>query len=367
MRQVFQTAVVVLALAVLASLIERSLAQGVETPSYPEHDDLSYYLRPDGSRAAVRTSDDWQVRRRHVLAGMEAVMGALPRPARPVPLDVQVLEEHAGEGFVRRKIAYHTDRHDRRVRVWLLVPAGASAASPRAAVLCLHQTTPAGKDSPVGLADRPTLHYALELARLGFITLSPDYPSLGEHEHEFDADEYASGSMKAIYDNLRAIDVLQSLPEVDPRRIGCIGHSLGGHNGLFTAVFDERIRCVVSCCGFTRFHKYMGGDLTGWSGPRYMPRIKERYNLSPDEMPFDFTEVIAAVAPRHVFIVAPLDDDNFDVDGVRDVVAAARPIYTLLGRPHGLQAVYPDCGHDFPDEARKAAYEFLAASLSNQH
>jgi acetyl esterase/lipase len=249
------------------------------------------------------------------------------------------------------------------VRAWLLVPiAGDNRRRP--AVLCLHQTTPAGKDSPVGLADRPSLHYALELARRGFVTLSPDYPSLGEHEHDFDADDYDSGSMKAIYDNVRAIDLLQSLPDVDAQRIGCIGHSLGGHNGLFTAVFDERIRVVVTCCGFTTFEKYMTGDLRGWSGPRYMPRIASKYGLSPDRMPFEFTEVIAAIAPRAVFIVAPLGDDNFAVDGVRDVVAAARPIYTLLGQPERLRVVYPDCGHDFPESARNAAYSFLAETLA---
>ena len=109
----------------------------------------------------------------------------------------------------------------------------------RPAILCLHQTDPNGKDSPVGLTDRPALHYAKELAQRGYVTLSPDYPSFGEcKDYNFDADNYTSGTMKAIYDNTRAIDLLQSLPEVDPNRIGCIGHSLGGHNALFTAVFD---------------------------------------------------------------------------------------------------------------------------------
>ena len=175
------------------------------------------------------------------------------------------------------------------------------------------------------------MHYALEFAKRGYVTLSPDYPSFGEHHHDFDSDDYESGSMKAIYDNMRAIDLLQSLPEVDPERIGCIGHSLGGHNSLFTAVFDERIKAVVTSCGFTRFHKYKGGDLRGWTSDKYMPRIASALRqLSPDRMPFDFTEVIAALAPRPVFIVAPLADDNFAVDGVRDVVAAAQPIYELF-------------------------------------
>jgi dienelactone hydrolase len=339
------------------------VAQRVAPPSYVAHQDLSYFLRADGTRTGILTSDDWQQRRRNILLGIEAAMGQLPRPQRTVPLDVEVLEEHKGDGFVRRKVAYHTDSADKRIRAWLLLPTG-DGADRRPAVLCLHQTTPSGKDSPVGLSDRPSLHYALELARRGFVTLSPDYPSLGEHDHDFETDDYASGSMKAIYDNVRAVDLLQSLAEVDPERIGCIGHSLGGHNGLFTAVFDERIKAVVSCCGFTTFEKYMGGDLRGWSGPRYMPRIASDYGLSPDRMPFEFTEVIAAIAPRAVFIVAPVRDGNFAVEGVRDVVAAAQPVFALLGRPQQLRVAYPDCGHDFPKSARDAAYAFLSESLS---
>jgi dienelactone hydrolase len=295
---------------------------------------------------------------------MEEAMGPLPRPTQPLPLDVEIIETHEADGLIRRKLAYHTDRPDKRIRAWLLMASSVAGLTEagvkrRPAVLCLHQTTPNGKDSPIGLSDRHSMHYALELARRGYVTLSPDYPSFGEHDYNFDGDDYASGSMKAIYDNIRAIDLLQSLPEVDPDRIGCIGHSLGGHNALFTAVFDERIKVVVTSCGFTSFHKYMGGELRGWSGPRYMPRVATHYDFSPDRMPFDFPEVLAAIAPRAVFIVAPLHDDNFEVGGVRDCVKTARSIYQMLGGPDRLRVVYPDAGHDFPPEAREAAGTFL--------
>src|SRR5438477_9043142 len=104
--------------------------------------------------------------------------------------------------------------------------------------------------------------------------------------------------MKAIWDNMRGIDLLESVDEVDRARIGCIGHSLGGHNAMFTAVFDTRIKAIVSNCGFTSFSKYFGGNLKGWSSPRYMPRIATVYEANPAKMPFDFMEVVAAVAPR---------------------------------------------------------------------
>jgi dienelactone hydrolase len=341
-----------------------------EPPRYAEHQDLSYYLRPDGTRAPIRTPADWKKRRAHIIAGIEEAMGPLPRPAEPIPLDVQIVEEHQDDGYVRRKLAYHTDDNTKRVRAWLLLPipfeeVRGEGVLRRPAMLCLQQTTLNGKDSPVGLSDPPTLHYAKELANRGYVTLSPDYPSFGESkDYDFDADNYISGSMKAIYDNVRAIDVLQSLREVDVERIGCIGHSLGGHNTLFTAAFDTRLKAVVTSCGFTSFHKYKGGDLHGWSGPRYMPLVATKYNFSPDKMPFDFAEIIAAIAPRAVFVNAPLHDDNFDVEGVRDVLKAARPVYELLGHAEHLQVMYPDDSHEFPDAERKAAYEFLDRALN---
>ena len=76
-------------------------------------------------------------------------------------------------------------------------------------------------------------------------------------------------------------------------------------------------------------------------------------------MPFDFPEVLAAIAPRAVLAVAPLHDHNFDVTGVRDCVAASRPLYALFDAADRLAAECPDCGHDFPPAAREAAYRWL--------
>ena len=53
---------------------------------------------------------------------------------------------------------------------------------------------------------------------------------------------------------------------ISGKRIGVIGHSLGGHNSLFVAAFDPRLRAVVSSCGFNAFPKYKNGDLTGAKG-----------------------------------------------------------------------------------------------------
>lgn len=120
---------------------------------------------------------------------------------------------------------------------------------------------------------------------------------------------------------------------------------------------------AVTSCGFCSFSRYMEGDLTGWSHRGYMPRIADLYGADPARMPFDFTEVLAAIAPRAVFVNAPLGDSNFEVRGVYDCLNAAAPVYSLLGASKRLVAVHPDCGHDFPPAVREQAYEFMAREL----
>ena len=312
-------------------------------------------------RGNVSTVNEWEAHRREIHSNVEKVMGRFPG-RHEMPLDMVVLTDRIEDAIRRRKVSYHTDSEFQSVHAWLLSPA---KPLPRKipAMLCLHQTVTIGKDEPAGLGGNPHLHYALELARRGYVTLAPDYPSFGDYDYDFTVDTYESGSMKAISDNLRAVDLLQSLPEVDPDAIGVIGHSLGGHNAIFTAFFEPRLKAVVSCCGFTRFHRYYGGNLRGWTSERYMPRIAARYGSNPDQMPFDFPELIAGLAPRAFLAVAPVEDGNFEVTGVRETIQVARTVYQLYEQEAALQAIYPDAQHDFPDEARKTAYQFLDQQL----
>lgn len=354
-------------LVVTAVCSLQALFASAAEPVLPPHADPSWFVDAQGRKQPVRTVEDWEKRREDVLRQMQVVMGPLPGRDHPLPLDVKIEEEtRLDDGLIRRKLSYHTDSKERRVKAWLYLPAHRDGEK-LAAMLCLHQTTGIGKNEPAGLGGLPNLHYALHLARRGYVTLAPDYPSFGEYPCSFPPEDgYISGTMRAIHDNMRAVDLLQSLSEVDGQRIGCIGHSLGGHNTMFTAAFDRRIKVMVSSCGFTRFHKYYGGALKGWTSPRYMPLINDRYGNNPDQVPFDFPEIVAAFAPRPFFASSPVGDSNFEVSGVKDTIAAAKPIYRLYGVEEGLQANYPDCGHDFPEAAREKAYAFIDQHLKKK-
>lgn len=330
-------------------------------PFYADKANLLVYADETGALQPVESIDDWQRRRAHTVANMERVMGAFPNDDRRVSLDVEVIAEEEFPLYVRRTISYAAEQGD-RVPAYLLTPKKLEGKAP--AVLALHPTYMGGKDMVVGLGDKPNRNYGQELAERGYVVLAPDYITFGDYtEVDPYALGYASGTMKGIWNHVRAVDLLASLDEVDADRIGCIGHSLGGHNTLFLGVFDPRVKAMVTSCGFNAFPKYYGGDLTGWTSDRYMPRIRTQFDKDPAKMPFDFTEILAALAPRPLFISAPIDDANFEVSGVYDCLEAARPVYALFDASDRLAARHPDCAHDFPSEIRELAYDFLDQAL----
>jgi hypothetical protein len=132
---------------------------------------------------------------------------------------------------------------------------------------------------------------------------------------------------------------------------------------MFVAAFDPRLKAIVSSCGWTPFHDYYAGKLAGWTSDRYMPRIREQYGNDPDRVPFDFPEVVAALAPRPFFSNSPLRDSNFDAAGVRRAADEARKVYDLFGAGDHLVLRQPDSMHDFPPAERAAAYQMLDAAL----
>ncbi len=303
-------------------------------------------------------------RREQIQRQMAQVMGPLPTSIKRVPLDIEIQTVEAVEKYTRIKLTYVSEPGD-RVPAYLLIPHEISEPAP--AALCLHPTQfELGKAQLLGLGGKVSRFYAHELAELGFVCLAPDYPGFAEYKYEFAGPEYdyQSGTMKAIWNNIRAVDLLECLPCVRRDSIGCIGHSLGGHNSLYTAAFDVRLRAVVTSCGFNAFEDYYGGDLKGWSSDRYMPLIATRYNKDPRLMPFDFPEVLTAIAPRAVYVNAPLRDANFAVQGVRKCQDAVEPVYKLLDRSEALKFEYPDAEHDFPDQQRQNAYQFLKQHLT---
>jgi dienelactone hydrolase len=290
---------------------------------------------------------------------MQKVMGAVPSSENRCPLDLKIEEEVDCGSFVRRFLTYAAEPGG-RVPAYLLIPKSALEGKTTFGILTLHQTHAAANKVVVGLGDSPNDAYGVELAKRGYVCLAPAYPLLANYAPDLKALGYESGTMKAIWDNMRGIDFLETLPYVERGRFAAIGHSLGGHNSLYTAAFDERIKVVVTSCGFDSYRDYMNGNIKGWTSERYMPRLLE---YAPDRYPFDFDDVLGAIAPRTVFVSAPKGDTNFKWESVDRVAAAARPVYSLYGASTNLVVEHPEVGHVFPEEMREKSYGIIERVL----
>lgn len=341
------------------------------------HSDLSVYQDANGNVQSIRSLKDWNKRRQQIIAGAEAAMGPLPANKKTANLDVQISEDVRIADVRRLTLTIAVDQSD-RLPLDLYLPASvaekvdvsdlfqAVSALNLAAVVALHPTGAAGKRIVAGDGGLAGRQYGLELAQRGYVVAAPDYPSFGQYDdYDFTNDDYVSGTMKGIVNHRRCVDFLSKLDFVDPDRIGAIGHSLGGHNAIFLGVFDLRIKVIVSSCGWCPFHDYYGGDIKGWTSDRYMPRLRDSYELDPDKVPFDFYELIAALAPRTFVSASPLHDENFDIAGVQKAIPVARSIYRLSGVPDELILLTPDCEHDFPEDTRRQTYEVIDRVLQH--
>lgn len=335
---------------------------------------------PDASKknevgkTPLSNTENRGLKRKEVLENMEKVMGKLPEMSKLPPFDLQILDTLEEENYIRQNITF-TVAENEILPAYLYLPRQNGTPKRLPAMLVLHGTGDLGKQLVDGKSPLSNRALAKELANRGYVVIAPDYPSMGDlKEYDFINDRYESGTMKAIFNHMRCIDLLQGMPEVDLDRIGVIGHSLGGHNALFVGAFDPRLKVVVSSCGWTPFEYYnigeeaskkYGGKLGPWAQDRYMPLIREKYKLEADQVPFDFPEIIASLAPRAFFSNSPVNDSNFDFLGVKKGMEEVKSEFKQLGAENKIQVRYPLAGHDFPLEVRRDAYEFIDEILQH--
>ncbi len=338
-----------------------------------EHSALLKSPTNDGQHKIATTAIEWAARKKSILTGMQSVMGKLPEFRSLKRPEMELVAEVDCGNYVRRKIVYQSQPGN-KVPAFLCVPKAAlrKDAQPLPAVLCLHPTdNTVGNGVVVGLGGKPNRQYASELASRGYVTLAPAYPLLADYQPDVIGLGWKSGTLLAVWDNIRGIDLLHSLPFVRQNAIGAIGHSLGGHNALYTAAFDDRIAAVVSSCGFDSYQDYYSGDQSkwlpgkGWTQLRYMPELAN-YRQRLSEIPFDFDEILATLAPRPVLVVAPMHDSNFQAGSVRRLIENASTVYALHQAENHLTLLQPNCDHDFPTPMRDKAYQLFDKALKQK-
>ena len=329
---------------------------------------------------AAKDRTAWEARRDSFQRVLSVFLGR--PPSTRAALGAEVLGDQRGDGFIRREIRYQSEAGE-PVPAYVLIPDKLQRPAP--AVLCPHQTTQAGRDSPAGLADAPQQHTAVHLARRGYVTFTWDALCFGGRHnrrsgHYGDAIPFYrrrpewSLMGKMIWDMSRGIDYLETLEFVDPKRIGSVGHSHGGYTTLLGMALDPRIAAGASNCGFDTFR--MDGNTWRWShATALLPRlgfyVSSRYlNMDfyrgvPDseviQTPFDMHQVLALIAPRPVMLTTSDEDFVFPNGGwsARQSLARLIPLYRQLGAEERVGSYYFRGGHAFPEEASSQAYAWL--------
>jgi dienelactone hydrolase len=321
-----------------------------------------------GRRVAIATAAQWEAKRADIERRVLDIMG--PCLFSAAPLDAQVHSVEDLGRYERRKVSYRAATGE-RIPAWLLRPKG---AGPFPAMLAAHPTQLSAKDTVVGIAGPEHERYARELAERGYVVLAPDVITAGERVYPgskpyvteaFDqAHPDWSAMGKMCSDHRRGLDYLESLAEVDGRRLGAIGHSLGGYNSFFLAAFDARVRAAVSSCGYTP----MGGAARPFAWSRntwfvHFPKLA-RY-LRSGILPFDFHEVLALVAPRALFNYAAAQDAIFpNPEAIRSTAEQVAGVYRLLGAEERYVFRMTEGPHEFPAAIRAEAYRWLDGQLA---
>jgi len=154
-----------------------------------------------------------------------------------------------------------------------------------------------------------------------------------------------TGLGKMTFDSSRCLDYLETLPQVDRSRLGCIGHSLGAKEVLFAMAFEPRLRVGIFNEGG------IGLRMSNWTDPWYLSEAMKRHIPEMENH-----QVLALIAPRPFLVMG---GDNADGAASWLFVKEARSVYDLLGGRDRIGLYNHRAGHSFPQKARQVAYEWL--------
>jgi cephalosporin-C deacetylase-like acetyl esterase len=287
--------------------------------------------------AAIHTRAQAEARQAKVRAQVLSLIGALPQRT---PLNAKFVGETPADGFRIRKVIFESQPNF-FVTALLYVPDGApdgaAAGGKRAAIIMSPGHAPSGKagDAPV----------AAIFARNGFIVLSYDPIGQGERLQYPDpakpgaslavrpTGEHGEASLQPmligdtfaryeVWDAIRGVDLLASLPEVDPHRIGALGCSGGGTITALTGALDTRIAAIGTACYITSFDALLPA-----LGPQDAEQSTPRFISSG----LGFPDWVELAAPRPYAVLSTYSD-MFPFAGARTTVIEARRFYSLFDR-----------------------------------
>lgn len=152
------------------------------------------------------------------------------------------------------------------------------------------------------------------------------------------------------WDDIRTVDYLVSRPEVDPRRIACVGLSVGGWRSNFLAGLDPRIKAAVVAGWMTSFHQIV---------PWYVSYTIPAGNVPGLWKYLDYPDVGSLLMPGAMMVVHGLQDDLFPPEGVKAAFRNLATCYQTIGKPERFSTYVFNGPHSFPAKAQQLTLEWF--------
>jgi len=152
-----------------------------------------------------------------------------------------------------------------------------------------------------------------------------------------------------IWDGMRAIDYLQSRPDIDPTRIGCAGLSGGGTQTSYLMALDERIKAAAPACYLTSFQRLLA---------TIGPQDGEQNIFGQLDFGMDHADYIMMRAPKPTLMCAATGD-FFDISGTWDTYRHAKRLYSRMGFAERVDLIEHDGEHNYHKPLREATTRWM--------
>lgn len=344
---------------------------------------------------------EWEDRDLWRRTGRTKMLELLSYREESTPLASEALEVVRKPGYTRTRVRYAVGE-GRKTEAFLLIPEGLKGPTP--AVVAIHdhggfyyygkEKITETEDSPLVLREFIQTSYggrayADELARRGFVVLVPDGFYFGSqrldvtrmdarfsgdlkglkegsddyirkfnriasnHEALMAKTIYAAGSTWPgilFHGDRVAVDYLLSRPEVDPKRVGCIGLSIGGIRSAHLAGLDPRIKASVVAGWMVTYESLLKDHLRSHTWMIYVPG-QLRY--------LDLPDVVSLNAPNPLMLVQCLQDQLFTLDGMKAAEARLGEVYGKMGVRDRFECRYYDVPHSLTIPMQDDAIRWL--------
>lgn len=318
----------------------------------------------------VAAREDWRRRRTALERRYLELIRDQYKPEKPA-LDLRVHESTEVDGIYERRLVSYAVERDERAHAYLGLPR--ERRDPLPAVVALHGTFDRGKERVAGLVDSPDKAYLDHLCRRGYVVIAPDHfvaghrlPAEGRYEtgRFYEKHPQWTAVGKFTYEHSIAVDVLQSLGEVDEDAIGALGHSLGGHGTMFLAAYDDRVKAAAANCSGAFFRH--NTKVEAWARDHWYVYFKHiRPGLLEGRLPpIDFHEIMALIAPRAFLDLSGLNDGDPLTQRQRLLMLLkVMDVYELEGTPGQFAFFAHGRGHSVGHESRMLMYAWMDTHL----